>query len=80
MAYNPITAQIEETAMNCSTTLSGAQLLSCELDAACPSLDCDALIDELNQISPVAPETVEVVAHFCGLEYIDKLTPEKPPD
>lgn len=66
--------------MNTSTTLAGAQLLTCELDAACPSLDCEALIDELTQTLPVAPEAVEVVAHFCGLEYLDKLTPVKPPD
>jgi len=64
--------------MDTSTTLSGAQLLSCDQDAACPTVDCDALITEYTQALQSAPEAAEVVAHFCGLDYVDKLTPEKP--
>ena len=79
MTYKAITDQIKETVMDSSKTLSGAELLTCDQDAACPNLDCDALIDELTQTLPVAPEAAEVVAHFCGLDYLDKLTPDKTP-
>ena len=59
--------------MDASKTLSGAQLLSCELDDACPSLDCDALVIEYKQVLQADPEAAEVIAHFCGLGYVDKL-------
>ncbi len=65
--------------METSTTLSGASLLSCDLDAACTSLDCDALKDEFAQALQGGHDAAEVVAHFCGLGYLNELTPENTP-
>lgn len=66
--------------MDTSKTLAGADLLSCDLDAACPTLDCDTLVLEYQQAFQAAPEAAEVVAYFCGLSYVEKLNAEKPPD
>lgn len=60
--------------METSTTLSGAPLLSCDLDAACQVVDCEALTDEFTQALQGTPAAAEVVAHFCGLDYVDRLT------
>jgi len=60
------------------TTLSGAKLLSCELDAACPTLDCDAVMLGYTQTLVETPVGAEFVAHFCGLDYLDKLSSVKP--
>jgi hypothetical protein len=78
MTYKAITDQIKETVMDSSTTQSGAQLLTCAQDAACPAVDCDALIAEYTQALQGVPDAAEVVAHYCGLGYADKLTPAKP--
>jgi len=61
--------------MDSPTTLSGAKLLSCDLDAACETLDCDAVMKEYTQTLTENSEGAEFVAHFCGLSYLDKLTP-----
>jgi hypothetical protein len=79
MTYNAITDQIKETVMNASKTQSGAELLSCEMDAACPSLDCNVLMKDYTQTLQSVPEAAEMVAHFCGLDYLDSLTKDKPP-
>lgn len=60
--------------MDTSTTQSGALLLSCDLDAACQHVDCEALTDEFAQALRDTPAAAEVVAHFCGLGYVDRLT------
>lgn len=78
MTYKAITDQIKETVMDSSTTLSGAQLLTCDQDEACSTVDCDALISEYTEALQVVPEAAEVVAHYCGLGYADKLAPQKP--
>ena len=69
---------MKETVMETSTTLSGAALLSCELDAACPNLDCDALTDELAPALNSGPDAAEFVAYYCGFRYFDKLNPNQP--
>lgn len=56
-------------------TQSGAQLLSCELDDNCPSLDCDAVLDEYDEALMEAPEGSDFVAHYCGLRYLERLPP-----
>ncbi|OYY93818.1 MAG: hypothetical protein B7Y41_10160 [Hydrogenophilales bacterium 28-61-23] len=65
--------------MDSSKTLSGAQLLTCQQDAACPSLDCDALMNEYSLTLKSVPGADEYVAHFCGLGYVDKLLTEHTP-
>jgi hypothetical protein len=77
MTYNAITDQIKETVMDSSTTQSGAQLLTCDQDSACPTVDCDALITEYTETLQGVPDAVEVVAHYCGLGYADKLISKK---
>lgn len=64
--------------MDSSTTLSGAHLLTCDQDDACPAVDCDALIIEYTEALQGVPEAAEVVAHYCGLGYADKLSSSKP--
>lgn len=64
--------------MDSSTTLSGAQLLTCDQDEACPAVDCEALITEYSETFQGVPDAVEVVAHYCGLDYADKLASQKP--
>lgn len=53
-------------------TQSGAQLLSCELDDNCPTLDCDAVLDEYDEALMATPEGSDFVAHYCGLRYLER--------
>ncbi len=63
--------------METSTTLSGAALLSCEEEVACPSLDCGALTDEFALALKSGPDAAEFVAYYCGYRYLDGLKPEQ---
>ncbi len=65
--------------METSTTLSGAALLSCELDVACSSQDCDALIDGIVLALNVGPDAAGFVANYGGFHYPDKLKSEQSP-
>lgn len=65
--------------MDASKTLSGAQLLTCEQDVACPSLDCEALVKEYG-MTLQGPDAAEVVAHFCGLGYLERSQADGSPE
>jgi hypothetical protein len=49
------------------------------MDAACKSLDCNVLMKDYTETLQSVPEAAEMVAHFCGLDYLDSLTKDKPP-
>jgi len=59
--------------MQTPTTQSGARLLSCDLDENCANLDCDALLDEYDIALMESPEGDRLVAHYCGLRYLERL-------
>lgn len=60
--------------METPLTPAGGKLLSCDLDEACPILDCDADLDEFAASLLETPEGADFVAHYCGLEYLGKLS------
>lgn len=53
-------------------TSAGAKLLPCDLDEACPILDCDAELDDYAPSLLQTPDGADFVAHYCGLEYLGK--------
>jgi hypothetical protein len=59
--------------MEIPRTTAGAELLSCDLDASCLDLDCAALVDEFGEALGENPEGIEFLAHYCGLDYVEKL-------
>lgn len=70
---------MKEDVMETPITPAGGKLLSCELDEACTILDCES---DLEDYAPTLLETADgadLVAHYCGLEYLGKwsLPPEE---
>lgn len=60
-------------AIHLPETPAGATLSSCDLDEACTHLDCDAVVDEFGQVLRKTNDGKEFLAHYCGLEYVEKL-------
>jgi hypothetical protein len=58
--------------METPITPAGGKLLSCELDEACPILDCDHDFDDYAPTLLETPDGADFVAHYCGLEYLGK--------
>lgn len=58
--------------METPITLSGGKLLSCDLDEACPNLDCEVDFDDYASTLMEVPGGADLLAHYCGLEYLDK--------
>jgi hypothetical protein len=58
-------------------TPGGATLVSCDLDEACTEVDCDAVIDEFGMVLLENSYGTEYVAHYCGLDYVEKLQGEE---
>jgi len=54
-------------------TQAGANLTSCDLDDACIQLDCVAVMNEFGETLGESIEGQDFVAHYCGLEYVNKL-------
>lgn len=54
-------------------TPSGAHLSTCELDEACARLDCDAVLDEFGEALQESHDGQDFLAHYCGLDYVEKL-------
>ena len=52
-------------------------MVSCDLDEACADVDCDALMDEFGMVLLENPYGEEFVAHYCGLDYVEKLQAEE---
>ena len=52
---------------------AGAPVASCDQDQKCTHLDCDAVVSEFGQALAESTEGKEFVAHYCGLEYVNKL-------
>jgi hypothetical protein len=70
--YKSITAHLKEVVMETPITPSGGKLLSCDLDEACPILDCEADLDDYASTLLESPDGADFVAHYCGLEYLGK--------
>lgn len=60
--------------MDIPHTTAGAELLSCNLDAACLDLDCATLLEDFGEALAENPAGVDFIAHYCGLDYVEKLT------
>ena len=54
-------------------TPGGATVTSCNLDDACADLDCDAVLDEFGKALQGNSAGKDFLAHYCGLEYVEKL-------
>lgn len=54
-------------------TPGGAAVTSCNLDEACADLDCDAVLDEFGKALRNNDGGKDFLAHYCGLEYVEKL-------
>lgn len=59
------------------TTPAGGPVTSCDLDENCTDLDCDAVMDEFGNTLMETSDGQEFIAHYCGLEYMDKLQGKK---
>jgi hypothetical protein len=51
---------------------SGGKPLSCEMDDACPILDCESEFDEYAPTVLETPDGADAVAHYCGLDYLGR--------
>ncbi len=58
--------------MDTPITPAGGKLLSCDLDDACPILDCETDIDGYAPSLLETADGADFVAHYCGLEYLGK--------
>ena len=54
-------------------TPAGAPLTSCDLDDTCADLDCDAVMDEFGDTLLETSEGQDFLAHYCGLDYMERL-------
>ncbi len=54
-------------------TPAGAPVTSCDLDETCADLDCDAILDEFGESLSESSDGQDFLAHYCGLDYVDKL-------
>ncbi|MBI5331426.1 MAG: hypothetical protein HZB71_12535 [Betaproteobacteria bacterium] len=51
-------------------TTSGGALTSCDMDEACPAVDCTQIFEEYGDSTLTGtPEGALVMAHLCGLEF-----------
>lgn len=62
--------------MEAPNTTAGGKLLPCDMDDACSTLDCDAVMKDYADALLASPEGEEFVAHYCGVQYLRKPTPE----
>jgi hypothetical protein len=54
-------------------TPAGAPVTTCDLDENCADLDCDAVMDEFGGTLLETSVGQDFLAHYCGLDYMDKL-------
>ncbi len=59
--------------METPVTLAGGKLLNCDLDETCMDLDCDEVMDEYADALLETSAGADFLAHYCGLEYLEKL-------
>jgi hypothetical protein len=55
-----------------NTTPVGAHILSCESDHQCAMLNCDMCLDELPADDAIREEGKDYIAHFCGLDCLER--------
>jgi hypothetical protein len=60
--------------MQTPITPAGGKVLACKLDEACPILDCDDELEDYAQVLMEAPEGADLLAHYCGLDYLGRLS------
>lgn len=66
--------------MEAPDTTAGGKLLPCELDDACSTLDCDAVMSDYADALLTTPEGEAFVAHYCGRQYSRNLVIDKVDD
>ncbi|MDO9227427.1 MAG: hypothetical protein Q8M09_00215 [Pseudomonadota bacterium] len=66
--------------MDAPDTTLGGKLLSCELDVACSTLDCDAVMGDYADALLASQEGEEFVAHYCGRQYLQRQVIDKKDD
>lgn len=59
--------------MEAHNTTAGGKLLPCDLDEACSTLDCDAVMDEYADTLLNTAEGETFMAHYCGRHYLHKV-------
>lgn len=63
--------------MEAPNTTSGGKLLPCDMDDACSTLDCDAVMDDYADALLASQEGEEFLAHYCGKQYLQRVTIDK---
>jgi len=66
--------------MEAPNTTAGGKLLPCDMDDACSTLDCDAVMDDYADALLSTPEGEEFVAHYCGVQYLQRPVSKKGDD
>lgn len=66
--------------MDAPNTTAGGKLLPCELDDACFTLDCDAVMEDYADVLLSSSDGEAFVAHYCGRQYLQKATTDAEDD
>lgn len=66
--------------MEAPNTTAGGKLLPCDMDDACSVLDCDAVMDDYADALLASEEGTEFVAHYCGIQYLQRPVIDKGDD
>ncbi len=59
--------------MEAPNTTAGGKLLPCDMDDACSTLDCDAVMDDYADVLLASPEGEGFLAHYCGKQYLQRV-------
>lgn len=60
--------------MDAPYTTAGGKLLPCDMDDACSTLDCDAVMEEYSDVLLASTGGEEFVAHYCGRQYLHRMS------
>ncbi len=61
--------------MDAPNTTAGGKLLSCAMDDACSTLDCDAVMKDYADALLTSQEGEDFLAHYCGVQYLQRPIP-----
>jgi len=63
--------------MEAPNTTAGGKLLPCDMDDACSTLDCDAVMEDYGDALLASQEGEEFVGHYCGVQYLQRAASDK---
>ena len=63
--------------MEAPNTTAGGKLLPCDMDDACSTLDCEAVMADYGDALLSSVEGEEFVGHYCGVQYLQRATRDK---